>query len=189
MAFVQLYSQEVGTTQSNLPSQKTYRFKGVYATGTNNITTQLESYSDADGVMWISVAIGSLTTNSAGHYYCAPPDCKFSKFELKDKNGNIVAPIVCDLVTKMPDRIKSDAMPRWENHGHEYKNRVGFETNLSPVDYLIDVKLRSIYKITTNDTYTLTVCPVIYELETNWLFFKRVDLACVSTNIFLSVAK
>jgi hypothetical protein len=158
---------------------------GVWSTDTNGLRTELQVFTDSTQVPWLVVSVGSVTTNSDAHCYCGPPNGKFAKCELRSTAGIVILPKGEALEEELPLHIPATAMPRWENGGHTFKNRIGFQSN-SPPGVLKKTPIRSIYKIIKDGEYTLTVCPVMYELDADGQSFKRVNLPCVSANIYLT---
>jgi hypothetical protein len=77
----------------------------------------------------------------------------------------------------MPTRLQLRDMPR--HHDGGLKSAIGFFTNGGPWT-LGDVNLGSLYRISKEGDYTLTVCPAVYRFETNGEYLDRVDLPCVS---------
>lgn len=154
---------------------------GVCVTGTNGIRTQI--YCSISNTLnpGVSIAFGSVLKES-GPYYNTP-NGKFAKCELRDSSGNLIPPKKGkSMEAKFEPRISVKSLPRRPTG--VLKDIVGFRTNNGP-RILGWFKIREVYEIKREDDYTLTICPVVYEMQTNYHFLDRVDLACVSTNIHL----
>lgn len=155
---------------------------GVWKEATNGLRVQLICGTDPRSRnQWLAVSVGSVVLNAYANYY-APPSGKLAKFELRDANGVLVLPKkTAKLEGQFASRISVKDLPKWADGSLQY---LPFWSN-SPPARLKDFRISDVYLINTGGIYTFTVCPVIYQFETNRKYLDRIDLPCISTNMYL----
>jgi hypothetical protein len=133
-----------------------------------------------------------------GAFLKPPGDAKFSKVELRDPDGKVLAPLQKQ-DGSLPPRIQVGTFPRYPGQ-EKYAGNMSFRDGLrrSPSE-LGDFIIQNAYRIEKEGDYTLTVCCAIYILPYNGhppanvdndkyqtLSATRVDLPCVTIKIHLA---
>jgi hypothetical protein len=123
--------------------------------------------------------------------YVKPPSEKFSKFELLDSNGVIIAPLRGkELDGKLPQIIQSDDLPKTPKFGRNAPILKGklplYQNRAWP---LKEFRIPDAYQIKNDGVYTITVWPTIYHLSSDNQFVTRVDLPPVSMKIHLTPSR
>ena len=132
------------------------------------------------------------STNNLNVIYIAPPDKKFTKMELRDTNGIVVAPIKGkELVGDLAARIAFADLPRFPNIGLKQTGSDGLIRNMLDRDpaTLCSFQIPEVYQILKEGDYILKVCPVIYQHQLDEQFVSRVDLPCVEITTHLKPPK
>lgn len=181
-------------------------WRGVWKEDTNGWRVELNFYKTNTPDITLAVEVGSTVKNSGdeGGFYTTP-NGEFAKFELSDSNGIIVSPKRnasatldrsqkeiygtdfpshrgASLEENFPKEISSGAFPKWPDG--EIKCDFGFVSD-GPPECIGNFRLSDVYLIKNEGDYTLTVCPVLFKVGRNQIFFDRMDLPCVSAKIHL----
>ena len=156
---------------------------GVLRDDTNGWRVQLYCWGEKGKDTWASLGIGNTAAN-IGMGYVWTPNEKFYKCKLKDSSGKAILPRSgATLEAQYPASLSVRVFPKWSDG--KLKNRIGFFTN-SPPWVLKQFRLQDVFQIEQEGDYSLTVCPVIYKVETNAEHIAyRIDLPTVTTNIHL----
>jgi hypothetical protein len=133
-----------------------------------------------------------------GAFLKPPGDAKFSKVELRDPDGKVLAPLQ-KLDGSLPPSLQVRTFPRYSRQ-ERHDGNINFQDRLyrSPSE-LGDFTIQNAYRIEKEGDYTLTVCCAIYILPYNGhpptnvdydkyqtLSATRVDLPCVTAKIHLA---
>jgi hypothetical protein len=133
-----------------------------------------------------------------GAFIKPPGDAKFSKVELRDPDGKVLAPLQKQ-DGSLPPSLQVRTLPRYSRQ-ERHDGNINFQDRLyrSPSE-LGDFTIQNAYRIEKEGDYTLTVCCAIYVLPYNGhpptnvdydkyqtLSATRVDLPCVTAKIHLA---
>jgi len=155
---------------------------GVWAQGKSGLRIELFLWPLKASNPMVGVGVGSVMKGSGT--YVVAPNGKFAKFELVDSNKVTVLPKNGqNMVGVFQPRISAESVPRPPRGG--WRGRVGFQTNTGP-EIIHKFRIDELYQISKEGDYELTVCPVIYSLESNDQYFERLDLTTVSTKVHLN---
>ncbi|GEM_PF-2086775 len=162
-------------------------WNGIWQQDTNGWRVQLGIYSDnGNANPTVVISTGSILSNFPG--CLMTPNGKFSQFELKDADGNIIkpkqdagmnlikgffplvyyhtnlpdwmSPTNGSLTMDFPKNISTDIYPRWSED--KIACQVEGFTNNTPTE-IGKIDLDRIYSIQKEGDYTLTICPVLYK--------------------------
>jgi hypothetical protein len=175
----------IGTNGKYVWNTNTEQFwHGVWKENRNGWRTQITFYTNTP-VGTVTIEAGSVTTNSGRGYYTTP-DQKFAVFELLSTDGIVLQPRWGkSLEGHYAMRISTRDYPKWAQ-GHDAGGSYPFEFfSNGPPRRLGACALNQMYSIKKEDNYTLTVCPILYEIETNGSYLDRVDLPCVTAKVHL----
>lgn len=173
-------NQESGLQPSSNTNVETL-WIGDWVTDTNGVRTMLSCWDPEPGNMMVFVSCGSVITN-VGNYYRNPKG-KFAKCELRDASGTVIPPRKNQsMEADFPARVSARSMPKgWKGY---LANHLAFRSNTPPAQ-LERFEVGKVYDIKTEGDYTLTICPVVYAMETNDHYLDLVRLECVTSKIHL----
>jgi len=177
------------TDTNDIPAQY---LKPPYAWGekTNEIRAGLFWSDEVDSGIKAQDVVVLILTSITGieQDYVKPPNGKFAKFELRDSNGKVIAPVHGkELDSKLPQIIQAKDLPRIPEFGRNAPMLVGILPLFQNRAWsLKEFRIPDVYQIKNDGDYTITVWPTIYHFSSDNQYVTRVDLPPVSMKIHLT---